>query len=1001
MENTNITNCKSYVQGFLEDTLLNDVPPYLPFYNSFMNSCLIHPNAICQFSSSVNTNQINILSLNCRGLKSSLVNLLSFLDYTNLLCNVICLSETWLDGSFDDFCNINNYNFYKSNRTFKKGGGVALYIDKNYIITERHDLTINNNICEIVAVEILAKNGKNIIILNLYKPPSTNNLSFLNFLESFLIKISLENKIIYFLGDFNININTYNSASINLLNLMASFLLYPTNSIPTRTTNTSSSNIDLIFTNNLSAFLGYVIETDISDHNAIFIKQQCFLFNSKLIGNKDIVFNNMTVSNVENLKLILWQENWNDIFLENDLNLAFNSFLNKLNKFYIATCPFTIKKLKKSKFHNPWFTPEIKKLIYKKNKLFKKYKLTKNVFDHNNYKNFRNKINKIIVYKKKKFYEDAFAKTKSNPKETWKHISALINRTNDTSKNMVINYNNVIHHNSQDISNIFNNYFSNLFNKSSIINSTFVSYIKNKPNETFYIFPTNPNEIISIVSKFSNSNAKDIYNISNAFLKKIIEPLAHILSFLFNRSFEIGVFPDCLKKSKVVPIFKSGSPQDITNYRPISIIPSIAKIIEKIMEIRLTSFFNKHKILTNQQFGFRKGRSTELALIAFLNDIYINRNNNQHTLAVFIDFSKAFDSINHQILIKKLELYGLKGLVLNWFRSYLSKRQQSVKINSTNSNFKYLDSGVPQGSILGPILFNLYINDIVFSSHDLHFVIYADDTTVYNSSDNINDLFSNMSKNLDRLNEWATANQLLINTKKTKSMLFKYSKKFTLNKINLKLGNFDIEIVETFKLLGVIIDHSLTFKDHINNISKKINKNLGVINRLKFYLTKSTILTLYYSLIFPYIFYCNIIWGFTYKTYLHSIFSTQKRFIYIIKNSTPETKSLTNNISSFFNKFNILTIFELNVFKVICFYFDFVRNKFLFIKLPLKNDNKFTRLVSKNNLIQIYRANNVIVTRNILYYGVPYWNNLPDYIKNCNNYVAFKNLLKTYLNCFS
>ena len=230
-----------------------------------------------------------------------------------------------------------------------------------------------------------------------------------------------------------------------------------------------------------------------------------------------------------------------------------------------------------------------------------------------------------------------------------------------------------MHHNPLNISNIFK--FINFFLNSSDPDSNFLTYMHKKSNNTLFLRPTDPQEILTIVSKLSNSCSKDINNISNKLLKLLIDPLAEVLSYLFNLSFEKGTFPNCFKTTKVVPIFKSGCSHEVGNYRPISIISSISKVLEKLAKIRLTLFLSKNELLVCQQFGFRQGLSTEIALTAFLNDVYKNCNLGLYSLSVFIDFTKAFDSIKHSILLKKLELYGIRGIPLSYFHSYLENRQ--------------------------------------------------------------------------------------------------------------------------------------------------------------------------------------------------------------------------------------------------------------------------------------------------------------------------------------
>ena len=363
-------------------------------------------------------------------------------------------------------------------------------------------------------------------------------------------------------------------------------------------------------------------------------------------------------------------------------------------------------------------------------------------------------------------------------------------------------------------------------------NTKFQDYLKNPNKNSMFLNETEPGEVFTLLNNLDISKAADIYGISPKLIKLGAHLLCIPLSQIFNKSFELGVFPCKLKVGKVIPIFKSESKFEVTNYRPISLLPIISKVFEKIMYTRIFSFIKKEHILYKQQYGFQKGKSTELAILDLQAKIISSLEKGEIPCYIFLDFAKAFDTVNHSILLQKLQYYGIRGHVLDWFTSFLNGRKQCVSLQSTNSDFITISNGVPQGSVLGPLLFLIYINDIAEVSSTLTFFLFADDTSVFFSHKNQNDLENILNTELEKLSDWLTANKLSLNVGKSNVLLFR--PKNAKNELKSKLTINGEKLEEKFfaKYLGILIDNKLTFNNQTDHIKKKLIKSNCLLAKL-------------------------------------------------------------------------------------------------------------------------------------------------------------------------
>jgi len=399
-----------------------------------------------------------------------------------------------------------------------------------------------------------------------------------------------------------------------------------------------------------------------------------------------------------------------------------------------------------------------------------------------------------------------------------------------------------------------------------------------------------PEFVFDEICKFVNSKSSGLDEINVRLLKLAAPIVSDSLAYICNLSLCTTTFPSDWKQAKVTPIFKEGVKSDVSNYRPISVLSIISKILERAVHNQLYTYLTNCNILSQSQSGFRSNHSTATTLLDVSDYILSNMNDGNVTAAVFLDLKKAFDTVNHNILLSKLKSYGIGVEALSWFKSYLSNRSQVVNINSTLSDCKPINVGIPQGSILGPLLFIIYVNslsDIVSSK----LVMYADDTTLLCSSNDPESLQTELNDNLGKIANWFSANKLTLNIKKTKFMVF--GNNHNLHKfenISLKYNDDVVERVDSFKYLGVTFDPKLTWNNHVNNICSTVSKRIGVIRKVKFYLPPCTLKLLANALVMPHLDYCSSVWSNCNTEFLHSLQVQHNRLARVLTNADIRTR---------------------------------------------------------------------------------------------------------------
>ena len=662
-------------------------------------------------------NYINILHVNIRSLNKNIDTLKSFLNCLPKTPDVLAVTETWLKKSNKHLYSLDGYVSHHLVRTDKKQGGISIFT-KNELATEQlnQHCYINDNI-EILTTKLNILKSTYIISV-IYRPHSKYEMvtEFSNTINQMLTTDTFRLNKSILLGDFNINLleHTTHLPTNIFLNTMQSLNYFPHISRPTRFPDNPDlgqpSLLDHIWTNFTPSSSSGIIHCGLSDHLPIFIN-----INQQPTPNTKhkISFRIHNTANHNAFTNELTLVDWDNLLNSPNANDNFDIFLNTINRLYNKCYPIKTKFISTKRLQNPWITNGILNSIKHKCNLFKMHKL--GTISFNYYKHYRNNLTQVIRVAKSNHYRQIFCNFRNNTKKIWQTINEIRNNKHVKQNVTSLQHNNLILDNPIDIAETFNNYFCNiapeLNTKLPKSNINPAHYLKGNFLNSMQLPIITTQDTKGVIKELKNKNS-GINEVPAYVLKLNSDQIAQPLTTLFNQSVATGTFPAKLKNAKVTPIHKSGPSNNPKNYRPISNLLVFSKIFELLMKKYLMHYLEHKNILNPTQFGFRRNHNTFQALNLFSSNIYSALNNSHSVLSIFIDFAKAFDTVNHKILLDKMYHYGIRGPIHSWFKDYLTDRNQITVFKGENSSSSTITHGVPQGSILGPILFLIYINDI-------------------------------------------------------------------------------------------------------------------------------------------------------------------------------------------------------------------------------------------------------------------------------------------------
>lgn len=930
-----------------------------------------------------------IFSLIYTNIRSARKNFDSFLIEVNKLKDkpqIIILSEIWIGSDECNLFNIPGYKaFYKCNDNYR-AGGVMCFVS-NLIVVKPIQLEMLTADVLFLDIRLLKFNFKLVCLYRLQKY-SENAFSD----ELFNTFNDIHGNTI-FVGDINVDLLSRDRSAQHYHSIMNNNGFLSLINSPTRTTALSESCIDHLFVRHkdIGAFESGVFDVGLTDHCIISLRVKNYVVNSKLVKQNFIDTDlNRKISDFDLIRDKLNVIDWSKLYSCDSVDDCMNIFYDILSNTVFSSYKLVkLGKLDKSKLKSPWITLNLMSKFEKRKKLYrilKRRPYDRQFIDY--FHRYCYNLSEEVNNTKNVFYKNKLEECAGDTSQQWRIINNLTGRISTNNVDKIELDNGEMVTEAGEVASIINDYLISVQSGPAVTpvapgtgNHNTLTHLRNRWH-SFFIAPTSECEVKNVISRLKNKKSTGFDTITVSLIKKISDYIAPVLTHIINLSFENGVFPIILKQSTVVPIWKKNCSLTLDNIRPISLLSVFSKIFEKIMKVRLLEYLNSLNFFSDKQFGFVKGKSTEDALIAVTEQIYLNVNQGKKSTGLFVDFMKAFDLVNHSVLLSKLEAAGVRGVALSWFRHFLVGRQQKVKIGTVLSSPVDVRSGVPQGSVISATLFLIFINDLLNLPFKGRINAFADDICIFYSHENEDVIYVNMQHDLALLYNWCSANGMQVNVKKTKYLNFDFLGFEFLNPVKYHTINCNvidcnncqvIEQVKSFKYLGVILDEKVTWENHIVELHRKTRISIRTFYYLRNICDTALMRTLYFALIHSRLQYGIICWGGAFKYLIDRLRVTQNFYLRIILKKCKRDSSF-----ALYRQLEILPIQHLFVYKVL---------RIFYVRSGHQGNVEHvygTRHVLQGKL-RLPKVNKSIFRRSLEYLGPKLFNQLPVKIRLINS----------------